>query len=154
MQTATASLSLVSSVAVHSEPVVRRTAIFSGLLKLFVITVLLCDLCHAQDIAGDWQGALKPSTQELRAIVQITRARDFMEHSQSVIFLSFEGTVATGFTQLYPSLSSGAMGRIFILKISSWLRKHWDAEQDPRCSARSPNMHRASERCGLCFRLR
>jgi hypothetical protein len=63
MQTATASLSLVSSVAVHSEPVVRRTAIFSGLLKLFVITVLLCDLCHAQDIAGDWQGALKPSTQ-------------------------------------------------------------------------------------------
>jgi GNAT superfamily N-acetyltransferase len=51
------------------------------------------------------------------------RARRFLlerfEHSQSVIFLSFEGTAegtaATGFTQLYPSFSSGAMARIFIL---------------------------------------
>jgi GNAT superfamily N-acetyltransferase len=37
------------------------------------------------------------------------------EYSQSVIFLSFEGTAAVGFTQLYPSFSSGAMARIFIL---------------------------------------
>src|ERR1041384_2753933 len=47
------------------------------------------------------------------------RARRFLrerfEHSQSVIFLSFEGTAATGFTQLYPSFSSVAMARIFIL---------------------------------------
>ena len=47
------------------------------------------------------------------------RARRFLlqrfEHSQSVIFLSFEGTAAVGFTQLYPSFSSGAMARIFIL---------------------------------------
>ena len=47
------------------------------------------------------------------------RARRFLqerfEHSQSVIFLSFEGASAVGFTQLYPSFSSGAMARIFIL---------------------------------------
>jgi GNAT superfamily N-acetyltransferase len=47
------------------------------------------------------------------------RARRFLlerfEHSQSVIFLSFEGAAAVGFTQLYPSFSSGAMARIFIL---------------------------------------
>ena len=47
------------------------------------------------------------------------RARRFLlerfEHSQSVIFLSFTGTAAIGFTQLYPSFSSGAMARIFIL---------------------------------------
>jgi GNAT superfamily N-acetyltransferase len=47
------------------------------------------------------------------------RARRFLlerfEHSQSVIFLSFEGADAVGFTQLYPSFSSGAMARIFIL---------------------------------------
>jgi GNAT superfamily N-acetyltransferase len=47
------------------------------------------------------------------------RARRFLleriEHHQSVIFLSFEGAVATGFTQLFPSFSSGAMARIFIL---------------------------------------
>src|SRR4051812_32551688 len=46
------------------------------------------------------------------------RARSFLlerfEHSQSVIFLSFEGTAAIGFTQLYPSFSSGAMAGIFI----------------------------------------
>ena len=47
------------------------------------------------------------------------RARRFLlerfEHSQSAIFLSFEGPTAIGFTQLYPSFSSSAMERIFIL---------------------------------------
>jgi ribosomal protein S18 acetylase RimI-like enzyme len=47
------------------------------------------------------------------------KARRFLlerlEHRQSVVFLAFEGAVATGFTQLYPSFSSGAMARIFIL---------------------------------------
>ena len=47
------------------------------------------------------------------------RARQFLmerfEHNQSVIFLALEGTAAVGFTQLYPSFSSGAMKRIFIL---------------------------------------
>ena len=47
------------------------------------------------------------------------RARRFLlerlEHNQSVILLAFEGTAAIGFTQLYPSFSSGAMARIFIL---------------------------------------
>jgi GNAT superfamily N-acetyltransferase len=48
-----------------------------------------------------------------------TRARQFLlerfEHNQSVIFLALEGAAAIGFTQLYPSFSSGAMKRIFIL---------------------------------------
>jgi GNAT superfamily N-acetyltransferase len=47
------------------------------------------------------------------------RARRFLlerfKHSQSVIFLAFGGIAAIGFTQLYPSFSSGAMARIFIL---------------------------------------
>jgi GNAT superfamily N-acetyltransferase len=47
------------------------------------------------------------------------RARRFLleriENSQSVILLAFEGPSAVGFTQLYPSFSSGAMARIFIL---------------------------------------
>jgi GNAT superfamily N-acetyltransferase len=47
------------------------------------------------------------------------RARRFLlerfGHNQSVIFLAFEDAVAIGFTQLYPSFSSGAMARIFIL---------------------------------------
>ncbi len=37
------------------------------------------------------------------------------EQNDSVIFLAFERTVAIGFAQLYPSLSSVSMGRIFIL---------------------------------------
>jgi GNAT superfamily N-acetyltransferase len=49
----------------------------------------------------------------------LDRARCFLlerfEHNQSVIFLAFEGADAIGFTQLYPSYSSGAMARIFIL---------------------------------------
>lgn len=47
------------------------------------------------------------------------RARRFLlerfEHDQSVILLAMDGAAATGFTQLYPSFSSGAMARIFIL---------------------------------------
>lgn len=47
------------------------------------------------------------------------KARRFLldryEHGQSVIFVCFEGDAAIGFTQLYPSFSSGAMARIFIL---------------------------------------
>jgi ribosomal protein S18 acetylase RimI-like enzyme len=47
------------------------------------------------------------------------RARRFLkerfEHNQSVIFLAFADDAAIGFTQLYPSFSSGAMAPIFIL---------------------------------------
>src|ERR1700730_9357883 len=38
-----------------------------------------------------------------------------LEHSQSVFFLAFEDDVAIGFTQLYPSFSSGALAAILIL---------------------------------------
>jgi GNAT superfamily N-acetyltransferase len=47
------------------------------------------------------------------------RARRFLlerfEHNQSIIFLAFQAEAAVGFTQLYPSFSSGALARIFIL---------------------------------------
>ncbi|MDE3196590.1 MAG: GNAT family N-acetyltransferase [Acidobacteriota bacterium] len=41
------------------------------------------------------------------------RAR--LERSDSAILLAMEGSAARGFTQLYPSFSSAAMARIFIL---------------------------------------
>ena len=40
---------------------------------------------------------------------------DRFEHNQSVIFLAEVGGVAVGFTQLYPSFSSGALARIYVL---------------------------------------
>ena len=40
---------------------------------------------------------------------------DRFEHNQSVIFLAFDEGTAVGFTQLYPSFSSGALARIFVL---------------------------------------
>jgi GNAT superfamily N-acetyltransferase len=40
---------------------------------------------------------------------------DRLEHAQSVLFLAFLDGVPAGFTQLYPSFSSGAMAPIFIL---------------------------------------
>ena len=47
------------------------------------------------------------------------RARRFLLDrfgaNQSIIFLAFADGAAIGFTQLYPSFSSGAMARIFIL---------------------------------------
>lgn len=41
--------------------------------------------------------------------------RDRFEHNQSVIFIAAKDGAAVGFTQLYPSFSSGALARIFIL---------------------------------------
>lgn len=41
--------------------------------------------------------------------------KERLEHNQSVIFLALRGGAAIGFTQLYPSFSSGALARIFIL---------------------------------------
>jgi GNAT superfamily N-acetyltransferase len=40
---------------------------------------------------------------------------DRFEHNQSVIFVALKDGTAVGFTQLYPSFSSGALARIFIL---------------------------------------
>ena len=40
---------------------------------------------------------------------------DRFEHNQSVIFVAVKDGRAVGFTQLYPSFSSGALARIFVL---------------------------------------
>lgn len=40
---------------------------------------------------------------------------DRFEQNQSILFLALIDGVAVGFTQLYPSFSSGALARIFIL---------------------------------------
>lgn len=41
--------------------------------------------------------------------------RERFTHNDSAIFLAFDGPEAIGFTQLYPTFSSGAMARIFVL---------------------------------------
>jgi GNAT superfamily N-acetyltransferase len=41
--------------------------------------------------------------------------KDRFENNQSVIFVALNDGVAVGFTQLYPSFSSGALTRIYIL---------------------------------------
>jgi GNAT superfamily N-acetyltransferase len=40
---------------------------------------------------------------------------DRFEHNQSVIFIALQDGTGIGFAQLYPSFSSGALARIFIL---------------------------------------
>jgi GNAT superfamily N-acetyltransferase len=80
------------------------------------------------------------------------RARRFLlerfEHSQSVIFLSFERSAAIGFTQLYPSFSSGAMARIFILN------DLFVAPEARRRGAGSALLHAAAEYAGRIGALR
>jgi GNAT superfamily N-acetyltransferase len=44
-----------------------------------------------------------------------TFLRERFEHNQSVIFVAVKDGASVGFTQLYPSFSSGALARIFIL---------------------------------------
>jgi len=52
-----------------------------------------------------------PSEPERAAIF----LRERLEHHQSEILLAFAGDAAVGFTQLYPSFSSGALARIYVL---------------------------------------
>lgn len=40
---------------------------------------------------------------------------DRFQHNQSVIFVAVKDTAPIGFTQLYPSFSSGALARIYVL---------------------------------------
>jgi GNAT superfamily N-acetyltransferase len=40
---------------------------------------------------------------------------DRFEHNQSVIFIALKDRAPIGFTQLYPSFSSGALARIYVL---------------------------------------
>jgi GNAT superfamily N-acetyltransferase len=41
--------------------------------------------------------------------------KERLAHDESVIFLACDGEAGLGFTQLYPSFSSAAMARIFVL---------------------------------------
>jgi len=50
---------------------------------------------------------------DLEGVRRFLSAR--LERNESVILLAFEQGAAIGFTQLYPSFSSGALARIFIL---------------------------------------
>jgi ribosomal protein S18 acetylase RimI-like enzyme len=61
----------------------------------------------------------------------VERAREFLrariQQNQSVIFLALDGDSAVGFTQLYPSFSSGAMAPVFVLNdlfVSPEARRH------------------------------
>lgn len=71
------------------------------------------------------------------------RARRFLldrfGNNQSIIFLAFVDSEAVGFTQLYPSFSSGAMARIFILN------DLFVAPQARRCGIGSALLQTAAE---------
>ena len=41
--------------------------------------------------------------------------RERFDHGESVVFMAVDGTPAVGFAQLYPSFSSVALQRVFIL---------------------------------------
>ncbi len=71
-----------------------------------------------------------------------------LERDESVIFLAFDGDSAVGFTQLYPSFSSGAMARIFILN------DLFVAAQARRCGAGSALLEAAVEYGRNCGALR
>jgi GNAT superfamily N-acetyltransferase len=50
---------------------------------------------------------------DLSAALAFLHAR--FDHGESIAFLAHEGSVALGFAQLYPSYSSTALARVFIL---------------------------------------
>lgn len=80
-------------------PVHLRQAVFADLDELSV----LLDLHRlAQGQASDVPAA--------RAFL-----RDRFDHGESVIFVAHQGAAALGFAQLYPSFSSTALCRVFVL---------------------------------------
>jgi len=51
---------------------------------------------------------------EPQFVAQMGAEHDRFEHNQSVIFIALRNETAVGFTQLYPSFSSGALAREFM----------------------------------------
>jgi hypothetical protein len=43
------------------------------LVTLISVAAIAASLSYAQDISGDWQGALKAGPRELRTILQVTK---------------------------------------------------------------------------------
>ena len=69
------------------------------------------------DLVAPWFDAYR---QFYKQPPDLDLARNFLrarfQHNQSIVFLAIEGSgVAAGFTQLYPSFSSGLAKRIFVL---------------------------------------
>lgn len=83
-----------------------------GLLTVLVRQAVLADL---DDVAGlfDQYRQFQGQAADLAA------ARSFLlqrfEHGESVIFVADDGGRAVGFAQLYPSFSSVALARVFVL---------------------------------------
>src|SRR5258706_15998912 len=60
---------------------------------------------------------------------------DRFEHNQSVIFVALQNDTVVGFTQLYPSFSTGALARIYTLNDCSSIPR-------PATPARAPRSYR------------
>lgn len=80
-------------------PITVRQAVFSDLDKL----------AQLFDLYRVFQG----KSSDLAAGHAFLRAR--FDHGESVVFMAWEGLTPVGFVQLYPSYSSTAMARVFIL---------------------------------------
>ena len=80
-------------------PITVRQAVFSDLDAL----------AQLFDLYRVFQG----KSSDLAAGHAFLRAR--FDHGESVIFLAQEGSQALGFAQLYPSYSSTALARVFVL---------------------------------------
>jgi len=77
-------------------------------------------------------------------------AREFLaarfHHEESVLFIAHAGDVAVGFTQLYPSFSSAALARIFVLNdlfVQDWARGRGVATQLLAAATHYAELHRA-----------
>ena len=86
----------------------------SGSMTL-TTTIIRADAVHLNDTADlfDAYRSFYGQAADLNLAKEFISAR--FEQNDSVIFLAFNETRAVGFTQLYPSYSSVAMKRIWIL---------------------------------------
>ena len=73
---------------------------------------VFADLGHLAELFDQYR-VFQGTKSDLPAARAFLQAR--FDHGESVVFLAFEDSVPLGFAQLYPSYSSTALARVFIL---------------------------------------
>jgi len=80
--------------------------------SITVRQAVFADLGHLAELFDQYR-VFQGRQTDLPAARAFLQAR--FDHGESVVFLAFEDSVPLGFAQLYPSYSSTALARVFIL---------------------------------------
>jgi GNAT superfamily N-acetyltransferase len=104
-----------SGLSVHFKPYNKHRCGFQRFKHMSRITVRQAVFSDVGELSGlfDLYRIFQGKESNIEAARSFLQAR--FDHGESVVFMAHEGSAPLGFAQLYPSYSSTALARVFIL---------------------------------------